>query len=80
MQYTLRNVPRAVDRALRERARRERKSLNEVALAALQSALGVDADERPRRDLSDIAGSWIKDKAVDAALAAQREIDPDMWR
>lgn len=80
MQYTLRNVPKAVDRALRERARREHRSLNDVALQALERALGIDAEETSRRDLREIAGSWISDPAIDAALAHQRSIDPDLWR
>jgi plasmid stability protein len=80
VQYTLRNIPKEVDRALRERARRERRSLNDVALAALERALGVDAETTPQRDLSDIAGTWISDPVVDEALAHQRTIDPDLWR
>ena len=80
MQYTLRNVPKRVDRALRERARRERRSLNEVALETLERALGLHAEETPRRDLRDIAGSWIRDPAIDEALVQQRSIDPDLWR
>lgn len=42
MQYTIRGIPRSVDRALRERARRENRSLNEVAVEALAEGLLVD--------------------------------------
>lgn len=80
MQYTLRNVPKAVDRALREQARRQRRSLNQVALDTLERALGVSAGETPRRDLGDIAGSWVRDPAIDEALEHQRSIDPELWR
>ena len=80
MQYTIRTVPPQIDRALRERAEREGKSLNEVALAAL--ARGLDLEDQPvrRRDLSAIAGSWVRDREVDRALDEQRAIDPDLWR
>jgi len=80
MQYTLRNIPKNVDRALRALARREGKSLNEVAVDVLARALGLDAEPRPQRDLRDLAHTWISDPEVDRALEEQRQIDPDLWR
>jgi hypothetical protein len=80
MQYTLRNIPAAVDGLLRRRARDEGKSLNEVALEAIVRGLGLSADAIQRRDLSDVAGGWHTDKSTDDALAAQRSVDPDLWR
>ncbi len=80
MQYTVRGIPSAVDEAIRRRARAEGKSLNEVALEALAEGLGLGAEPVIRRDLSDIAGSWKKDAAVEAALAAHDEVDEDLWR
>jgi hypothetical protein len=80
MQYTLRNVPKNVDKALREQAQRAGKSLNEVALDALARGAGVEPEPVPRRDLSDIAGSWIRDAQVERALEEQRTIDPDLWK
>ena len=80
MQYTLRNVPEELDHALRERARREGRSLNEVALEALKVALGLSEEAVVRRDLGDVAGTWIEDPQVEAALADQRQIDEDLWR
>jgi hypothetical protein len=79
MQYTIRRIPRAVDDAVRERARATGKSLNEAAVDALAEGAGVKGVPRKRRDLSDIAGSWKMDKAVEAALAAQDRIDADLW-
>jgi plasmid stability protein len=80
MQYTIRSVPPQVDRALRERSEREGKSLNEVAIEALSR--GLDLEDQPvrRRDLSAIAGTWVRDREVDRALDEQRTIDPDLWR
>ena len=80
MQYTLRNVPKELDRALRERARREGKSLNQVTLEALMRALGADGEATQHRVLSDVAGTWVADIDVDRALDDQRAIDPDLWR
>ena len=82
MQYTIRRIPKAVDRALRERAAREKRSLNEVALEVLAQGLGAGDGAAPmkRRDLHDLAGRWVGDEAVDQALADQRRVDDEMWR
>lgn len=80
MQYTIRNVPKEVDKALRERARREGRSLNEVAIEALTRALALDGHHEVQRDLADVAGTWVEDPATDEALAAQRAIDPELWK
>jgi hypothetical protein len=80
MQYTIRGVPPAVDRALRDRARATGKSLNEAAVDALAEGVGITGAPRKRRDLSDIAGTWIEDPEFDAAIADQDRIDDDLWK
>jgi hypothetical protein len=40
---------------------------------------GVDTD-RPRRDLSDLAGTWVEDPGFDQALAGQDQVDPELWK
>jgi plasmid stability protein len=80
MQYTLRNIPFGVDRALRQRAKEQHKSLNQVAIEALQRALGLKNEPIQHRDLSDIAGTWVDDPNFDDALKEQDRIDPELWR
>ena len=80
MQYTLRGIPPAVDDLLRRRARASGKSLNQMAIDALAEGVGCAGAPRKRRDLTDIAGTWRRDKAVDAALKAQDRIDESLWR
>ena len=80
MQYTIRGIPPAVDHALRERARTAGTSLNEAAAEALAEAAGLTGGRRKRRDLGDTAGTWKTEKPVDAALAAQDQVDEDLWR
>lgn len=80
MQYTIRGIPEALDSALRERARSAQKSLNEAAIDALAEGTGLKEHRRKRRDLSDIAGTWKSDKAFESALAAQDEVDEDLWK
>jgi hypothetical protein len=80
MQYTLRRIPAALDKALRERAKKEGKSLNEVTVAALADGLGLGASDVVRRDLSDVVGTWKRDAAVERALAAQDRVDENLWK
>lgn len=80
MQYTVRGIPAALDKAMRQRARARGKSLNELAIETLAQGIGLHEAVRERRDLSDIVGTWRKDTAVEAALAAQDEVDEHLWK
>jgi hypothetical protein len=79
MQYTVRNVPRTLDEALRRAARERGKSLNEVTIEALTRGAGITGERSQQRDLSDVAGTWRKDPTFNRALAAQDTIDEEMW-
>lgn len=80
MQYTVRGISEALDRAIRRRARAEGKSLNEVAVDALADGLGLGGEVVPLRDLSDVVGTWKKEASVEAALAAQDVVDESLWK
>ena len=80
VQYTIRSVPAEVDRALRERARRDSISLNEAALDALHRGAGVVPAKRVYTDLDDLIGTWTNDSEFDRAIAEQDVVDPRMWR
>ncbi len=80
MQYTIRGIPREVDKALRAKAKAEGKSLNQKALEALSDALGLGEKKGKRRDLSKIAGSWKHDPEFDRLMKEQDQIDPELWR
>ena len=79
-EYTIRGIPAVVDRALRARARRAGKSLNEATLDALNEGAGLRGAPRERRDLGDIARTWKADKAVEGVLADQDHVDENIWR
>lgn len=78
MQYTIRNVPEPVDTALRQSARRQGKSLNEVTVEALTRGAGLTESRLKWRDLADITGTWRKDPEFDRAQAAQDTLDEDL--
>ena len=80
MQYTIRNIPKVLDQALRRRARQHNKTLNEVVIEAMASGLGVQQAPAKRRSVREIFSGQSKDGDLEAALADQRRIDPELWR
>jgi hypothetical protein len=72
VQYTIRGVPREVDRVLRLKAAQRKQSLNQVILEELS---GPSVGQQKRADFSDLLGRWIPDPAFDEIVAAQRQID-----
>ena len=79
MQYTIRNIPDHLDKALRQVAREQAKSLNEVAIETLARGAGITGERGRQHVLADIAGTWRKDPAFDSALAVQDTVDDEMW-
>ena len=77
IQYTIRGVPREVDRTLRRKAAQRKQSLNQVILDELTVAT---VGRKQRADFSDLVGRWTPDPAFDEILAAQRQIDWDKWK
>jgi hypothetical protein len=80
MQYSVRNVPKRLDAALRRAAHEQGKSLNEVIIEALVRGAGVSGERTRHRDLSEIAGSWREDPVFDSAVADQDVIQAELWR
>ena len=80
MQYTIRKIPPHVDMELRRRADKERKSLNEVALQALER--GLDLVDPPIRhhDLDDLIGTWVEDSEFDRAIEEMDQVDTELWQ
>jgi plasmid stability protein len=76
MQYTIRQVPREVDAALRAKAKADGKSLNETAVAVLTEALGAKPKSK-RRDLTDLIGSLSRAEAreIEKSVAAMDRAD-----
>lgn len=79
-QYTIRTVPSAVDRALRQRANEESKSLNTVAVEALARGLELDAKPVEHTDLDALIGSWHEDAAFNRAMADFGRVDEEDWK
>ena len=80
MQYTIRSVPEAIDRAVRQRAKREAKSLNAVVVEALARGLELDAKPAEHTDLDYLIGTWREDPGFDLAIADFERVDEDAWK
>lgn len=79
-QYTIRDVPGAVDESLRRKSRTEGKSLNAVAIETLSAGLEISGQPICHNDLDFMAGSWVEDEDFDKAIAAQDRVDPKLWQ
>ena len=81
---TLRNLPPQVARAIREKARKERLSMNKAVIRLLEEATGAtrEAHKVVHHDLDGFFGTWTREEAdaFDQALREQRQIEPEMWK
>ena len=82
---TVRNLPPAVAKAVRAKARREHLSLNRAVVELLTEAVapaGPASAPASHHDLDRFFGSWTRAEAgrFDRALKGQRTIDPEMWK
>jgi hypothetical protein len=77
IQYTVRGVPAEVDRALRERSKRQNVSINQVILDELTKAT---IGRRQVADFSDLVGRLQPDPLFDEIVESQRTIDPGDWK
>jgi len=77
VQYSIRGVPREVDRLLRERASRRHVSLNRLVVDEL-TRMTIGHSEKA--DFSDLVGKWAPDPTFDKIVKAQRRIDRSEWK
>ena len=80
---TVRNLPPAVAKAVRDRARREKLSLNRAIVRLLEEATGETSGKKMvHHDLDHLAGKWSEREYRQLLLAFrdQRQIDPEMWK
>ena len=81
---TVRNLPPELARLIRQRAKRDKVSLNRVVINLLEEATGLG--RRPREevhtDLDRFFGCVSKEEAeeLDHAIWEQRRIEPEMWK
>ena len=83
---TLRNLPAEIEKIVRKEADRQRTSINKAVISLLERKSETHKKKKPGLkeydDLDKLAGSWTKTEAAEfnKALAAQRPIDPELWK
>ena len=81
---TVRNLPPEVAKAVKEKARKEKLSLNKAVVRLLEEATGVEKGKKKvvHHDLDRFFGTWTKEEAdaFDEAMREHRQIDPEMWK
>ena len=81
---TLRNLPSHLDRAIQQRARSKKTSVNKAVISLLEEHLGSSSSTRTplHHDLDDLSGLWTREEAArfDKNLVKQRTIDPSLWK
>ncbi len=80
---TVRNLPPAVAKAVKQKARKEKLSLNKAVIKLLEEATGTEQKKKVlHHDLDHLAGTWSEAEYQEfmAALREQRQIDPEMWK
>ena len=80
---TLRNIPPAVEKAIRSKVREKKISANRAVIELLEERVGA-ADQKKvlHHDLDALAGTWSKQEAkeFDETLRDLRKIDPELWK
>ena len=83
---TLRNLPPELTKTIRQKAQERGTSINKAVINLLEEGTGIRDKRNGKKslhhDLDSLAGSWTKEEAeeFDKSLAAQRTIDPDLWK
>ena len=86
---TLRNIPKKIERAIKDRARVKRLSMNQAVVDLLEerintlsTAPGPAGKPRVYKDLQHLAGTWTDEEADEfmKLLKEQRQIEPEMWK
>ncbi len=80
VQYTLRQIPPALDEALRRKSRQDGKSINQTAIEVLHTGLALNGESIIHRDLDFMVGSWVEDSSFDEAIRSQDRVDPKLWQ
>lgn len=78
-QYTVRNLPRQLDQALRKKTNETGQSLNEVVVETLKRGMGLTGESVRYDDLDPLIGSWKEDPAFEEVLKLQDQIDKSLW-
>jgi len=79
-QYTIRNLPRELDKTLRQKAKKAGKSLNTVVLETLTRGAGFGDKPVVHHNLEKYIGTWVDDPEFHKVVEEHERIDEEMWK
>jgi hypothetical protein len=81
---TVRNLPPELVRVIRQKAKKEKASLNRTVISLPEKATGLvkPQTEEVHTDLDRFFGCISKQEAdeLDEAIQEQRQVEPEMWK
>jgi len=81
---TVRNLPPELGRVIRQKAKKEKTSLNRAVISLLEKATGLvkPRTEEVHTDLDRFFGCISKEEAdeLNEAIREERQIEPEMWK
>jgi hypothetical protein len=82
---TIRGVEFEVAERLKNTAKKQGKSVNQLILEFIKTSLGLKKEKKFSRkydDLDDLFGKWNDDefKKINDSITSQRQIDKDLWK
>jgi plasmid stability protein len=82
---TVRGISPSIDKRLRDLARKQGKSINQVILDILQKSLGLEKEPKYTRvydDMDHLFGKWpqAEFERIQAKIDAERSIDEELWQ
>jgi len=80
IQYTIRNVPPAVDRVIKKRSKQSGKSFNQTVVELLSLQTFGTTKPPSEEDFSWLFGAMSLDEKFDEAIQDQSRIEEDIWK
>lgn len=82
---TLRKIDDQLAELVKQKARQEQKSVNQLLLDTIKNSLGLSSEKRftaEFHDLDHLFGQWSEAEftAIEDKISKERQIDQDLWQ
>lgn len=82
---TIRRIDDQLAELLKEKARKDQKSINQLLLDTLRSSLGLSSEKKftaEFHDLDHLFGQWSEDEfeKIQDKISKERQIDKELWQ
>ena len=82
---TIRGIDSELSEKLKQEAKKNGKSVNQLTIELIQESLGLKKEKRFSKeydDLDELFGRWSEDEfnAIEKKIGKERCIDPEVWQ